>query len=116
MGILDKIYRKNSLAGIQRKLSALREAQRISKILGQKFGAKKVLLYGSLLREKAVFDNASDIDLAVEGLSGKFLRAYGYCLRISRYPIDLKEYDILPEKFRREILKNGRSLYERKHA
>jgi predicted nucleotidyltransferase len=101
---------------MRRKRCAFAEARRISKILGHKFGAKKVLLYGSLMRENAVFDNASDIDLAVEGLRGKFLSAYGYCLRVSRYPIDLKEYDILPEKFRKTILKTGRSLYERKYA
>jgi predicted nucleotidyltransferase len=63
----------------ERKNLALEVAQTCTNILIKKFGAKKVILFGSLAGQTPWHDR-SDIDLAVEGLpEGTFFRAYSVC-------------------------------------
>jgi len=92
---------------------AFREAKALSKILGEKFGAQRVALFGSVL-DPDRFREDSDIDLAVTGLpQGSFFRAYGYLLMRSAFPIDLKPWESLTPSLRCQVAK-GRSLYDKK--
>lgn len=95
------------------KKEALREAKRISNVLVKQFGAKEVILYGSLAEEK-YFDVASDIDLAVKGLGDEYFKAFGYVLRMNKFDIDIRPYEDMPAAWRKKVIKEGRYLYEKK--
>jgi len=110
MGILENISSKKAEISRKRTSEALKEAKKISKILAGKFGAEEVILFGSLTEEKK-FDSASDIDLAVKGLKNEYLKAYGYCLRNTRFNLDIKSYEDMPEKFKAVVDKKGIKLY-----
>jgi predicted nucleotidyltransferase len=77
----------------ERKNLALEVAQTCTNILIKKFGAKKVILFGSLAGQTPWHDR-SDIDLAVEGLpEGTFFRAYSVCRDLLPQGIEL---DLVP--------------------
>lgn len=61
-------------------------------------------------KKKRYFDSASDIDLAVKGLGNKYFKAYGYCLRSSRFKLDMKAYEDMPKSFKQVVDKQGRIL------
>lgn len=113
MGIIDYVYEKKLLRHQQMRKRALAEARKIARILGEKFGAKEVILYGSLCEGKP-FDVASDIDLVVKGLGDKYLRAYGYCLRLAQFDLDIRVYEDMPTSWREKIKKEGKVLYHAK--
>ena len=54
MGILSAISREKTISQAKLKNNALAEAQHIARILVKRFGAREVILYGSL-QKKAVF-------------------------------------------------------------
>jgi len=72
MGILEVIEKRKSKEHKKLVSDALEEANTIAKILINKFGAKKVLLYGSLLNSDH-FSNESDIDISVKGVENNFI-------------------------------------------
>ncbi|MGB9775517.1 MAG: nucleotidyltransferase family protein [Anaerolineae bacterium] len=62
-----------------RKAEALAAAQACAELLRTRFGARRVVIFGSLVGEGPWHDR-SDIDLAVEGLAGEdFFAAYSAC-------------------------------------
>lgn len=113
MSIINNIFRERDKIQLRAKKAALREAKRIAYILADRFGAKEVVLYGSLAK-KRYFDAASDIDIAVRGLGDKYLKAYGYCLGLSRFNLDIKVYEDMPDSFKSRVDKQGRLLYAEK--
>lgn len=110
MGLIKNISKKRTQAQRAYKGEALKVAKKIASILAKKFGAKEVILFGSLVRDD-FFDVASDIDLVVKGLDKNFLKAYGYCLRLSGFDLDITDYDELPERFKEVADREGRVLY-----
>lgn len=113
MGIIANIERQRNKTRSKIIKDAEKEAKNIANILVKKFGAKEVILYGSLLRKK-YFDKASDIDLAVKGLGDKYFRAYGYCIRISKFNLDIRAYEDMAPRFKDTVNRNGKRLYEKK--
>jgi predicted nucleotidyltransferase len=86
------------------------EARAVAELLVRDFGAKRVWLFGSLVKG-ATFGRSSDIDLAVEGLPADDLfRAVGRALGLSDWSIDLKPIGELPAAWRDKILKEGEVL------
>lgn len=68
--LLDRERKKQE----SRERRGLKLAQECARLLGERFGATKVYLFGSLA--KGLFWEDSDIDLAVEGMSlEQYLRA-----------------------------------------
>lgn len=64
----------------ERRQLALQTAGQCIDLLKNRFGAKRVILFGSLAGQ-GVWHEQSDIDLAVEGLpSSEFFKAYSACL------------------------------------
>lgn len=110
MGIISRIYKVKIEEERAYKDKALRAAKKIASVLAKKFGAKKVILFGSLCKGN-IFDAASDIDLVVEGLGKGFLKAYGYCLRMSDFTLDIKDYQDLPQEIKKDVECEGRILY-----
>jgi len=113
MGIWKRVVIAREKRRLKMRRVALTEARKIAVLLGRRFGARKVILYGSLARGEE-FDSRSDIDLAVLGLGDGYYRAYGYCLRFSPFPIELRAYEDMPREFRREVDRKGRLLYEKR--
>lgn len=69
-------------------------AARCADILVERYGARRVRLYGSLVREERFDPGRSDIDLAVEGLGGNLFRAVVDLLDAARpWAVDLKELE-----------------------
>lgn len=86
------------------------EARAVADLLVRDFGAKRVLLFGSLVRG-APFGRNSDIDLAVEGLDPDDLfRAVGRALGLSDFSIDVKPLEALPAAWREKIIEEGEVL------
>ncbi|MCM8787254.1 MAG: nucleotidyltransferase domain-containing protein [Candidatus Omnitrophica bacterium] len=110
MNISDNIHKLKENLKREFRKEALKEAIHIACILQKRFGAKEIILYGSLAKEK-YFDTASDIDLVVKGLGDKYLKAYGYCLRLSKFNLDIRAYEDMPLNFRKKVDKYGRYLY-----
>jgi uncharacterized protein len=95
----------------RRRSQALSEAERASRILADRYGAKKVVLFGSLAWGR--FGATSDIDLAAFGLAPeRFLRADADLCREIALPVDLKLVDDCPPALQRRITEDGVVLYE----
>lgn len=112
MGIIDNIQKERDKNRQRLIEDALREADKVAKILVERFGAKEVILFGSLL-DKKYFDQASDIDLAVKGLGDKYFQAYGYCLRNSKLNLDIRAYEDMNLKLKNIINERGKKKYEK---
>ena len=76
-----------------RRAQALQAAEQCIELLKRDYGAKRVILFGSLVGQ-GPWHSQSDIDLAVEGLAAEdFFKAYGACDEL--LPPDL-ELDLVP--------------------
>ena len=98
---------------------ALRERQscqaranlpRIVDVLVREHGVRRVILYGSLARDR--FGENSDIDLAVEGLKKEdYFPALAAVNRLTRWWVDLKPLEDLDAHFRERVLATGECIY-----
>lgn len=98
-----------------RMAGAGKAARECARILGEKYGALRVYLVGSLVR-KELFGERSDIDLVVEGLSA---RSYFPALKVlwSKLPegmeLDLIPYEDAFEEMKKHVQQEGVILYEK---
>lgn len=94
-----------------RRRRALTVARKAAKLLKEKFGAKEVILFGSLAR-RGDFSLYSDVDLAVRGVDP--LRFYAAGAAIERvdlsFQIDLVELETCPPAVLKNIEKDGKPL------
>lgn len=83
------------------RLEAMNKARTVAELLKSRYGAKRVILFGSAVGGGYMHEG-SDIDLLVEGISGDdFLRA-GFDASVAAIPFDV---DIIPrERARKEII------------
>ncbi|MDH7486697.1 MAG: nucleotidyltransferase domain-containing protein [Anaerolineae bacterium] len=91
------------------------EARKLGELLVQEFGATRVYLFGSLVRDGA-FHGRSDIDLAVEGIApAQFFKAGAALARACgyRYRVELVELETVGQGMRNLILTEGVVLYDR---
>lgn len=85
---------------------------RIVDALVREFGAKRIILFGSLVRGR--FAPGSDIDLAVEGIPhGDYFAALAAANRLTRLWVDLKPLEDLDPHFRQRVLTTGEQVYAR---
>jgi uncharacterized protein len=92
----------------ERRTRAFELAQKASFMLRQRYGAKKVVVFGSLSRVKG-FSAWSDIDLAAWGIApDKFFSAVATVTGLSSdFKVDLVEPDNCSEAMRNSILEHG---------
>ena len=93
-----------------RRAPAMEEARRAARILVERYGVSRVILFGSLAWRR--FGPASDIDLAVEGLApARFFRADAELAREIQLPVDLKLLSECPPMLRSRIEEDGVTLH-----
>ncbi|GMV43809.1 MAG: hypothetical protein AMXMBFR64_55250 [Myxococcales bacterium] len=96
------------------ELSARRDELRGSagqavELLRSRFGATRVILFGSLAWEG--FHAGSDVDLAAEGIPPEIAdRAEAEVARLLCHPVELFRLEELPESFRLRVLTEGEVL------
>ncbi len=79
----------------ERRLQALQIARECMALLKNRFGARRVILFGSLAGQ-GTWHSRSDIDLAVEGLApADFFPAYSACCKLLPPELEL-ELDLAP--------------------
>lgn len=111
---LDAIRKRRAKFGAEiasRRRRAMSAARKAAKLLKSEFGAKEVILFGSLAR-RVGFTRWSDIDLAVRGINPeRFFAAFGAIERIDvNFKIDLVELETCPPALLKSIEKDGKPL------
>ena len=82
----------------------------VVELLVQRYGATRVILFGSLARGR--FSPGSDIDLAVEGIEkARFFEALADVNSLSHAWVDLKPLEALDPYFRKRVMEAGECLY-----
>ncbi len=73
-------------------------------------GCSEIILFGSLA--DGVADEASDIDLAVSGISPRtYFKTVAIISSVAGQKVDLIMMDYMPEAFAEKIRKEGKRLY-----
>lgn len=95
----------------KRRRRAMIAARKAARLLKEKFGAKEVILFGSLAR-RGSFTLYSDIDLAERGIpSDDYLTAMDAVLYMNtEFKIDLIDPEFCSPAIRAEIEKDGKKL------
>lgn len=89
---------------------AWREAREIAEQLVKQWGAKRVILFGSVARKRALRPE-SDIDLAVEGMAAHgYYQIVGDLRTTQGRAVDLVRFESLRESFRKVIAVEGAVL------
>jgi len=86
----------------------LRRVHEAAAVLKSRFGARRVILFGSLAHE-AWFTPDSDVDIAVEGVAGRdYWEAWRVVEEIIKdRPVDLIDIETVGESLRRAIQRYG---------
>ncbi|MBW4581534.1 MAG: nucleotidyltransferase domain-containing protein [Tildeniella nuda ZEHNDER 1965/U140] len=93
-----------------RQQHGLQVAHQAAQLLKEKFGATRIVLFGSLLDLNRLHPQ-SDIDLAAWGLHEQdYLHAVSQLLDLSDFSIDLIEAEYAPPKLLKSIQDTGREL------
>lgn len=91
------------------RLDAVEDARRLAALLHKHFEFEAIFLFGSVLSER--FRRHSDVDMAIIGLRPEdFFKAHALLLRESRYDIDLKPFEDMPEDMKKKILSEGERI------
>jgi predicted nucleotidyltransferase len=104
--------RANSAAG----RSARAIARRVARLLVQRYGARRVVLCGSLARGD--FRRGSDIDLAVEGVpAARFFQASAAAARAAgEFEIDVAPIESATQRYREGLSREGIVLHGERPA
>ncbi len=97
----------------QRFREAWRDFDAIVEYLIARHAPKRIWQWGSLLDRK-FFSEISDIDIAIEGLTGpqEFFAVRGKAQEMSAFPLDILEMESVGETNAEHIRENGRLVYE----
>ncbi|MDN5346529.1 MAG: uncharacterized protein PWP65_93 [Clostridia bacterium] len=107
----DKAGRQKKEYNLMLAKKAYQQAKFMASILGKEFGARRVYLFGSLLRPE-YFDEGSDIDLGVEGLAPNlFLKAERRLEEVTDFPFDLVDINEIIPSLAEVIYNEGEILY-----
>jgi uncharacterized protein len=111
---LEAIRRRRARLGAEissRRRRAMLAARKAADLLRTEFGAKEVVLFGSLAR-RGSFTLYSDIDLAVRGIAPeRFFSASAAIERVDvSFQIDLVELETCAAAVRQNIEKDGKPL------
>ena len=90
---------------------AMERAKKVAAFLKEKYGAKRVILFGSIVKSSYLHER-SDIDLLVEGIKSEdFLRAGADAWKISGpFDVDIIPAEIAHKNILKKALKEGIEL------
>ena len=93
--------------------SACRDVERIICALSDKYPDCRIYQWGSLL-DRRRFNEASDIDLAVEGVTSPkmFFDILGTAMELTDFSIDVVELEQLTPERKNRIIREGKLRYE----
>lgn len=93
---------------------ATRDARTIIAAIVEQVNPRRIYQWGSLL-DRSRFSEISDIDIAVEGLSGpaEFFRTLGIATDGTTLPVDVIELEKVPEDIAERIRTRGALVHER---
>ena len=93
---------------------ARNDAERILERMVREVGPTRIYQWGSLLTG-AHFSEISDIDFAIEGLSGppEYFRVLGIAMEETTFRVDIIELEKVDPETRERIIRRGRLVYER---
>lgn len=96
----------------KRRKLAWEKARETAVLLQQQFAATQVMAFGSLTQSGTVYDEHSDVDLAVSGIPANcFFRAYAVATAVcAPFSLDLIDLDACPDSMRQSILVEGVKL------
>ena len=78
--------------------------------VSKEFGAKKVILFGSCLKD---IESAQDIDIAVSGIKPReFFKYYGKVSMAVKDEVDIVDLDDIREHLYKRVLSKGQVIYE----
>ncbi|MGK5091540.1 nucleotidyltransferase domain-containing protein [Deltaproteobacteria bacterium TL4] len=90
---------------------AKEDSQKIIQMIVARYDPRKIIQWGSILEQKH-FSEASDIDLAVEGVDAiLFMRLLANAEELTKFPLDLLRWEEIDSSFQRIIEKKGRVVY-----
>lgn len=93
---------------------ATHDARTIIAAIVEQVNPRRIYQWGSLL-DRSRFSEISDIDIAVEGLSGpaEFFRTLGIATDGTTLPVDVIELEKVPEDIAERIRTRGALVHER---
>ena len=95
--------------GDERALKLLSRTTEAKDLLRERYSARRVWLFGSLVAGQPTID--SDVDLAVEGLpSAVYFNALADLMSLFHAPVDLVRLEEAPGSLRARVLSEGREL------
>ena len=112
--LADREQRRR-LAVDERYARATRDARAIVSEIAAQVNPRRIYQWGSLLDRKR-FSEISDLDIAVEGLSGpaEFFRILGIAMNGTALPVDVVELEKVPADVAERIRKRGALVHERR--
>ncbi|MFQ5688020.1 MAG: nucleotidyltransferase family protein [Candidatus Scalindua sp.] len=94
----------------ERKRMLQNDLKKAVDILTHHYSVRRIILFGSLAAGR--ISVSSDIDLIVEGLGDRFLKALGHCMRECKTNVDIKPLEDLIPRFKHAVLEKGEIIYE----
>ncbi len=114
--VAGRVYLQKKQAHLQaRRLElwqrAQTDAQNIINMIRCQYKPQRIIQWGSVL-EARHFSEASDIDLAIEGVDALvFLQLLGHAEELTDFALDLLRWEEVPPAFQKVLLMKGKVVY-----
>ena len=101
----------------ERYTQATRDVRAIVSEIAAQVNPRRIYQWGSLL-DRNRFSEISDVDIAVEGLSGaaEFFQVLGIAMNGTALPVDVVEMEKLPADVAQRIRERGALVHERRDS
>jgi predicted nucleotidyltransferase len=99
---------------MERFTAATHDARVIVTMIASEYRPRRIYQWGSLLHPDR-FDENSDIDLAVEGITDAetYFKVLGDAMKLTSFPLDIIQIEKIEAEFAETIRLSGKIVYER---
>ena len=106
-----RMERERALQELHERAAA--QAGDVVKLIGQRYRPRRIIQWGSVLHPER-FREYSDIDIAVEGITDPqlFFRLVADAERLTTFPLDIVQLELIEPAYRALILRKGAVVYE----
>jgi len=111
---INRRYEAKNRRSIELFNEATKDAVTIRRLIESKYRPQRIYQWGSLLHPER-FDENSDIDFAVEGITAPetFFSMLGDAMKLTRLPLDIVQIEKIEIEFADAIRQSGKIVYER---